>query len=121
MDAVDFLVVALALVLFTACGGPADPRQGAAATVSAAGDVAASAATAPEIVNPAEELLEFAPDGILRWSAATGADAYELSAYRSATMKQLRNSSALSARQYQFTRLAGGQTYCIKLYYRVSR
>jgi len=122
MDAVRFLVVALALVLFTACGGPADPRQGAAAaTVSAAGDVAASAATAPEIVNPAEELLEFAPDGILRWSAATGADAYELWAYRDAAMKQLQeNSSALSARQYQFTRLAGGQTYYLKLYYRVS-
>lgn len=124
MDAVRFLVVTLLVMFVTACGSPVDSRRGAAgatAAITAAGDVAASAVTVPEIVNPAEELLEFAPDGILRWTAATGADAYELWAYRDAALSRLQeNSSALAARQYQFTKLTGGQTYYLKLYFRVS-
>lgn len=124
MDAARALVFTLLLVFVTACGSPVDSRRhtaGVTAAVTAAGDVTASAATLPEIVNPAEELLEFAPDGILRWTAATGADAYELWAYRDAALSQLQeNSSALAARQYQFTKLTGGQTYYVKLYFRVA-
>lgn len=73
------------------------------------------------ILNPAEELSEFDPAGILRWSMASGADAYEVWAYRDPSMTQLQEfSAALTSRQYQFTKLLAGQTYHIKIYYRVN-
>ena len=75
----------------------------------------------PEIINPTEELQAFAPDGILRWTQASGADAYEVWAYNDAGLTQLAEfSKALVSRQYQFTQLAGGFTYYVKLYYRVN-
>ncbi|NJD32400.1 MAG: VCBS repeat-containing protein [Gammaproteobacteria bacterium] len=87
-----------------------NPIQGARAT-----------SAAPQIVNPAEELQEFAPNGILRWTQATGAVDYEVWAYSDPGLTQMVEfSSALLSRQYQFTKLAGGQTYYVKLYYRVA-
>ena len=73
------------------------------------------------ILNPSEELLEFDSAGILRWSMASGADAYEVWAYRDSSMTQLQEfSAALTSRQYQFTKLLAGQTYHIKIYFRVN-
>ena len=102
-----------------------DLRAKAAASAPAgktARDVARQATGAvPQIVNPAEELNEFAPTGLLRWSAVAGADAYEVWAYRDAALTQAAEfSGALSSRQYQFTQLAGGQSYWIKLYFRAN-
>jgi hypothetical protein len=73
------------------------------------------------ILNPTEELSEFDPAGILRWSAVSGADAYEVWVYRdSSTTLVQEASAALTSRQYQFTKLLAGQTYYIKIYYRVN-
>ncbi len=85
-------------------------------------DVARQATSAvPQIVNPAEELNDFAPTGLLRWSAVTGADAYEVWAYKDAGLTQAAEfSGALSSRQYQFTQFAGGQTYYVRLYFRAN-
>ena len=89
------------------------PRKDAAALPAAA--------AWPLIQNPAEELREFDPAGVLRWSAASGADVYELWVYADAGMRQVVESSgALRATDYRFTRLVGGATYFFKLYYRVS-
>ena len=75
----------------------------------------------PQIVNPAEELVEFDPAGILRWSAVAGADAYEVWAYNDAGLTNLAEfSKALVSRQYQFTQLSGGKTYWIRLYFRAN-
>jgi subtilisin family serine protease len=80
-----------------------------------------SGTPAIRILNPAEELIEFDPAGILRWSMASGADAYEVWAYRDSSMTQLQEfSAALTSRQYQFTKLLAGQTYHIKIYFRVN-
>ena len=80
-----------------------------------------SPSAVPRILNPEEELAGFAPDGLLRWSAVAGADAYEVWAYEDAGLTRLAEfSKALDSRQYQFTQLAGGRTYHVKLYYRVS-
>ena len=80
-----------------------------------------SGTPAIRILNPSEELSEFDPAGILRWSMASGADAYEVWAYRDSSTTQLQEfSAALTSRQYQFTKLLAGQTYHIKLYFRVN-
>ena len=80
-----------------------------------------SGTPAIRILNPAEELIEFDPAGILRWSMASGADAYEVWAYRDSSMTQLQEfSAALTSRQYQFTKLLADQTYHIKISFRVN-
>ena len=78
-------------------------------------------APVPQIINPAEELQEFAPTGMLRWTEATGAIVYEVWAYRDAGLTQVAEfSAALLSHHYQFTKLVGGQTYYVKLYYQVA-
>jgi hypothetical protein len=82
-------------------------------------------ATAPEgvptIQNPYEELQEFDPRGVLRWSEVAGAEAYEVWAFNDPGRTQLAEfSKALVSRQYQFTQLAGGKTYYVKVYFRVN-
>ena len=114
------------VVLATACGdvqSPQEARRSTAAEKAAAtsGGVSQAVTAVPEIVNPAEELQAFAPDGILRWSAVAGADAYEVWAFNDAGHTQLAEfSKALVSRQYQFMQLAGGKTYYVKLYFRVN-
>lgn len=119
-----------ATLLLAACGGgghsTGDDAASRALGVTPAGkpshESAREAASAvPRILNPSEELAGFAPDGILRWSAVAGADAYEVWAYEDAGLTRLAEfSKALDSRQYQFTQLAGAKTYHVKLYYRVS-
>jgi len=75
----------------------------------------------PQIINPTEELREFDPHGILRWSAVADADAYEVWVFLDAALSELQEfSGALSSRQYRFTTLGGYGTYYVKLYYRVN-
>lgn len=119
--------LAAVAVLATACEGvpqaghhdPAAAREKTAPTAIAAARQATTAV--PEFVNPTEELNNFAPDGILRWTLASGADAYEVWAYHDLGLTQLAEfSKALLSREYQFTQLVGGFTYYVKLYYRVN-
>jgi len=86
--------------------GPATARQAVTAV--------------PAIINPTEELQAFAPDGILRWTAVEGADAYEVLTFADAGFSELVEiSRTLVSRQYQFTRLEAGRTYYVKLNSRV--
>jgi len=72
-----------------------------------------------EVLNSAEELAGFAPAGLLRWGAAAQEDAYEVWVYRDPGLTQLVEfSGALTARNYQFTRLAPGETYYVRILYR---
>src|SRR5512137_1940843 len=125
------LWLALVALWLTGCGEVAGPAATAPTVTSSkaadgsgktARDMARQATGAiPQIVNPAEELNEFAPTGLLRWSAVAGVDAYEVWAYKDAGLTQAAEfSGALSSRQYQFTQLAGGQGYWIKLYFRAN-
>jgi hypothetical protein len=58
---------------------------------------------------------------LLRWSAVSEADAYEVWAYTDAGLTQVQEfSGALESRQYQFTKLLGGQTYYVKIYFRAA-
>jgi len=99
----------------------ASDASGALAKSTHSVRVMAATTTVPQIVNPAEELQAFSPTGILRWSTVTGADAFEVWAYKDSALTQLQEfSKALVSRQYQFTQLAADRTYYIKLYYRVS-
>ena len=122
------IVLLAAAAWLGGCGGASDGTgPGVAAAVDAsdaAGQKHLHATTAltdlaPRILNPVEELVEFAPDGILRWSATAGADAYEVWAYDDAGLTvMVEFSKALTSRQYQFTQLASGHTYHVKLYFR---
>jgi hypothetical protein len=72
-----------------------------------------------EVLNPAEELSGFAPAGVLRWAPAAQEDAYEVWVYRDPGLTQLVEfSGALTARNYQFTRLQPGETYYVRMFYR---
>jgi len=100
--------VIAAAFLAAACGGvqAPDSRDSAAATQKVAGRGLAAgrqaAGAPPTIVNPAEELKQFAPDGVLRWTEVPGADAYEVWAYTDYGASQLvETSAALTSRQYQ--------------------
>jgi plastocyanin len=119
-----------AAIALAGCGGWNGQDDGSSANATASADAAASGtraranatadATLPSIVNPAEELAEFSPTGLLRWSEVTGAVAYEVWAYKDPGLTQLAEfSKELVSRQYQFTQLAAGQTYHVKLYFRV--
>jgi serine protease len=117
-----FAAVALAGFLLGGCGmpGSGDGADGAGVTSDRTGTDVSTTAVAPTIVNPAEELAEFSPTGLLRWSEVSGADAYEVWAYKDSGLTQLAEfSKSLVSRQYQFTQLAVGQTYYVKLYFRV--
>jgi len=92
-------LVAVAL-LATACGGGQGPEGRDPSTtrqkVATVGPAASLQVTKPlpQIVNPAEELGEFAPGGILRWSEVPGADAYEVWAYADGGLSQVVESCA---------------------------
>lgn len=128
------LLVLLSLAM-AGCGG--FDASGPGATTGAEADVSRHAARGhgsgkglaassvdpggPLIHNPSEELREFDPEGLLRWSAAPGADVYELWVYADRERRQLvETSGALRATDYRFTKLVGGATYFYELYYRVT-
>lgn len=111
-----FLLLTLALA---ACGetpvGKVEDRS------LHAGKAYANAVAAPQILNPAEELAQYDPRGLLRWTEAPGADVYEVWAFADAGLAQLvETSGALRSREYPFRQLAGGSRYYVKLYYRVA-
>jgi len=115
-----------AVLLLAACGdsrpaAPANHMAGVHKVAAVAREVTLLATTTPpEIANAYDELWEFAPDGILRWTEATGADAYEVWIFADDACTQLVEfSGTLTSRQYRFTRLTGNQEYWVRLYFRV--
>ncbi len=117
----------VAAMLLTACGEvrPPEPANSAAdvhkvAAVAREATLQATT-TPPEIANAYDELWEFAPNGFLRWTEATGADAYEVWIFADDACTQLVEfSGTLTSRQYRFTRLTGNQEYWVRLYFRVA-
>ena len=53
----------------------------------------AQSSAAPRIVNPSEELLDFDPRGILRWTSVVGADTYEVVVFEDVELKNQIESS----------------------------
>jgi probable HAF family extracellular repeat protein len=113
------------LSLLAACGQDPTPlpsAKGVEPRVAVARESTVETADLQEpwLLNPAEELSWFAPDGLLRWSAVEGADFYEVWALDYARTQVYEFSGPLVSREYRFTQLLPASQYQIQVWARVA-